>query len=186
VNQDLAGNRQQDVAEFMHHMKNSLCESSTAKDPDGSTPSSQGLEDKGDDPDCSCPVHRTFQGKTHSNLSCDKCRYSTRNIETFTDLSLDLQSARATRRSEVAKSKKESGEKTKKIKAEDGEDEEPLTLHDCLMSYTALEHIPDSRCEKCDSYGKTKQLSLHRLPPVLTLHLKVRRRRFVSLTPAFI
>jgi ubiquitin carboxyl-terminal hydrolase 22/27/51 len=52
--------------------------------------------------------------------------------------------------------------------------EEDLTMAHCLETYTALETLSEPyTCEKCGGPRlSSKQLTIHRLPEVLVLHLK--------------
>jgi ubiquitin carboxyl-terminal hydrolase 22/27/51 len=68
--------------------------------------------------------------------------------------------------------------KKRKMIAEKGE-ETPLDLRDCLERFTVKEKLGSAEytCRNCDSpQNATKQLSIKRLPPVLSIHLKVRTK----------
>ena len=70
--------------------------------------------------------------------------------------------------------------KKRKMNVEKGE-ETPLDLRDCLERFTVKEKLgsADYTCRNCDSpQNATKQLSIKRLPPVLSIHLKVRTECF--------
>lgn len=108
--------------------------------------------------DCECIIHKTFYGKLQSTVTCDKCNNTTTALDPFMDLSLDVRS-----------------HKKRKNNADKG-DEAGLDLRDCLDHFTAKEKLESAQytCRNCDSpENAIKQLSIKRLPPVLSVHLKV-------------
>jgi ubiquitin carboxyl-terminal hydrolase 22/27/51 len=111
-----------------------------------------------DSEDCKCIVHQTFYGKLSSTVTCDKCKNVTTALDPYMDLSLDIKS------------------QTKKRKANAGAgNEAQLNLRDCLERFTVMEKLESAQytCRNCDSpQNATKQLSIKRLPPVLSIHLK--------------
>jgi ubiquitin carboxyl-terminal hydrolase 22/27/51 len=139
----LAGYQQQDAHEYMQFMLNTLHLTNG-----GST----------DSEDCKCIVHQTFYGKLSSTVTCDKCKNVTTALDPYMDLSLDIKS------------------QTKKRKANAGTGNEmQLNLRDCLERFTAMEKLESAQytCRNCDSpQNATKQLSIKRLPAVLSIHLK--------------
>jgi ubiquitin carboxyl-terminal hydrolase 22/27/51 len=142
----LAGYQQQDAHEYMQFILNTLHLANG-----GSTDDSE---------DCTCVVHQTFYGKLSSTVTCDNCRNVTTTLDLYMDLSLDVRMQN----------------KKRKLNAEKGE-ETPLDLRECLERYTAKEKLGSAEytCRKCDSpQNATKQLSIKSLPPVLSIHLKVR------------
>jgi ubiquitin C-terminal hydrolase len=119
------------------------------------------------DRNCDCIIHKTFCGKLASTVTCDDCKNKTITIEPFMDLSLDLRIA-------VQKKRKFNGSaKEKEGKEEEGE----MKLAECLRRFTFVEKLAreEYTCRKCERQrDATKQLSIKRLPPVLSIHLKVR------------
>jgi ubiquitin carboxyl-terminal hydrolase 22/27/51 len=111
-----------------------------------------------DSEDCKCIVHQTFYGKLSSTVTCDKCKNVTTALDPYMDLSLDIKS------------------QAKKRKANAGAGNEmQLNLRDCLERFTAMEKLESAQytCRNCDSpQNATKQLSIKRLPAVLSIHLK--------------
>lgn len=143
----LAGYQQQDAHEYMQFILNTLHLANG-----GSSDDSE---------DCKCVVHQTFCGKLSSTVMCDNCRNVTTALDPYMDLSLDVRIQ---------------GKKRKQQLAEKGE-ETPLDLRDCLERFTVKEKLGSAEytCRNCDSpQNATKQLSIKRLPPVLSIHLKVR------------
>lgn len=144
--QALAGYQQQDAHEYMQFILHNLH-----------------LENGGSadqSPDCPCVIHRTFYGKLQSTVTCDKCRNVTTALDPFMDLSLDL-------RNQVKK-RKLGGEAPNT----------PVKLEDCLGRFTGKEKLAEAEyvCRNCGDtqQNATKQLSVESLPPVLSVHLKVR------------
>ncbi|KAG9192141.1 ubiquitin carboxyl-terminal hydrolase 22/27/51 [Alternaria panax] len=140
----LAGYQQQDAHEYMQFILNTLHLANG-----GSADDSE---------DCKCVVHQTFCGKLSSTVTCDNCRNVTTAQDPYMDLSLDV---------------RVQGKK-RKMNVEKGE-ETPLDLRDCLERFTVKEKLGSAEytCRNCDSpQNATKQLSIKRLPPVLSIHLK--------------
>ncbi|KAJ8112198.1 hypothetical protein OPT61_g5385 [Boeremia exigua] len=138
----LAGYQQQDAHEYMQFFLNTLHLTNG-----GST----------DSEDCDCIIHKTFYGKLQSTVTCDKCNNTTTALDPYMDLSLDIRN-----------------HKKRKNNADKGE-EAALDLRDCLDRFTAKEKLESAQytCRNCDSpQNAIKQLSIKRLPPVLSIHLK--------------
>jgi len=75
------------------------------------------------------------------------------------DLSLDVRNLPKRRKAEIANA-----------------DEAQIDLQSCLERYTGREKFgaAEYTCQTCDSgQNAIKQLSIKKLPPVLTIHLKV-------------
>lgn len=143
--QALAGYQQQDAHEYMQFFLNTLHLTN------GGTADSE---------DCKCVVHQTFYGKLSSTVTCDKCHNTTTALDPYMDLSLDIRNQG----------------KKRKLNANNG-DNTALDLRDCLERFTAKEKLESAQytCRNCDSpQNAIKQLSIKRLPPVLSIHLKVR------------
>lgn len=112
-----------------------------------------------DSDDCTCVVHQTFHGKLSSTVTCDSCRNTTTALDPFMDLSLDVRNL------------------PKKRKLEAGSaGEVQMDLRDCLDRFTGREKLGSAEytCRNCDGgQNAVKQLSIKRLPPTLSIHLKV-------------
>ncbi|PVH97694.1 cysteine proteinase [Periconia macrospinosa] len=109
-----------------------------------------------DSEDCSCIVHQTFYGKLSSTVTCDSCRNTTTALDPYMDLSLDVK------------------KKKRKVDAE-GAGDGSMDLRDCLDRFTGREKLgsADYTCKNCDGgQNAVKQLSIKRLPPTLSIHLK--------------
>ncbi|KAL6709589.1 hypothetical protein ACN47E_001524 [Coniothyrium glycines] len=140
----LAGYQQQDAHEYMQFILNTLHLANG-----GST----------DSEDCKCIVHQTFCGKLSSTVTCDNCRNVTTALDPYMDLSLDVRSQA----------------KKRKLNASSSNELPPLDIRDCLERFTVKEKLGSAEytCRNCDSpQNATKQLSIKRLPPVLSIHLK--------------
>ena len=111
-----------------------------------------------DSEDCDCIIHKTFYGKLQSTVTCDQCNNVSTALDPYMDLSLDIRSH-------------------KRRKNADKNEDPGLDLRDCLDRFTAREKLESAQytCRSCDSpQNAIKQLSVKLLPPVLTIHLKVR------------
>ncbi|CAO2656075.1 Nn.00g048780.m01.CDS01 [Neocucurbitaria sp. VM-36] len=143
----LAGYQQQDAHEYMQFILNTLHLANGGNTDD-------------DSEDCRCVVHQTFCGKLSSTVTCDSCRNITTALDPYMDLSLDVRSQ---------------GKKRKLNANNNGEEAPALDLRDCLERFTVKEKLGSAEytCRNCDSpQNATKQLSIKRLPPVLSIHLK--------------
>ncbi|KAJ4365559.1 hypothetical protein N0V83_008179 [Neocucurbitaria cava] len=143
----LAGYQQQDAHEYMQFILNTLHLANGGNTDD-------------DSEDCKCVVHQTFCGKLSSTVTCDNCRNTTTAQDPYMDLSLDVRSQ----------------SKKRKLNANSNGEEAPaLDLRDCLERFTVKEKLGSAEytCRNCDSpQNASKQLSIKRLPPVLSIHLK--------------
>lgn len=113
------------------------------------------------DEDCQCIIHQTFYGKLCSTVTCDKCKNTNTAVDPYMDLSLDIRNH------------------AKKRKLDSAGDDAALDLRDCLERFTGREKLAaeDYTCNSCkERQNATKQLSIKRLPNVLSIHLKVRTR----------
>lgn len=137
---------------------------------------------------CPCVVHRTFSGVLQSDVTCQRCGWTSTTHDPFLDLSLDIRSNRARTMSasldldiEAAKKKskkqKEKDEKERKerlLREGSGMDDEQ-SLVECMRRYCAMEKLAQSdySCAQCGVPSQAvKQLSICRLPPVLCVQLK--------------
>ena len=181
----LAGYQQQDAHEYMQFILNSLHSANGGSEasPREDSQNAAASADSSDAPTCPCIIHKTFYGRLQSTVTCGKCRNTTTALDPFMDLSLDL-------RQHGGKKRKLNGEHSKDKEknlpsaapaAEDGESppdtHNHMQLAECLRRFTGEERLPpaDYSCAKCGGPSEAvKQLSLRRLPPVLSIHLKVR------------
>ncbi|XP_042446231.1 uncharacterized protein LOC122031170 isoform X1 [Zingiber officinale] len=97
-------------------------------------------------------VHKIFGGRLRSQVKCTQCTYSSNKFDPFLDLSL-----------EIAKTN---------------------SLRNALTHFTAVEQLDGGQkhyhCQNCkEKVRALKQLSIHKPPHVLTIHLK----RFSSYDP---
>ncbi|TPX32979.1 hypothetical protein SmJEL517_g04018 [Synchytrium microbalum] len=183
----LAGNMHQDAHEFYIATLNQIHSNCS-----GTVETSIG-----DTSECKCIVHQVFSGLLLSEVTCQTCGNVTHKPDEFLDLSLDLITPR-----QKAKNKNTLGleglvnhrakyagtqimspppsapsstpSSTSSLLESGGSD--VCTLSECLDRYTMPEKLgaTEYHCIKCSTFSAnaTKQLSLKRLPPVLTVQLK--------------
>lgn len=147
---ELAGYKQHDAHEFFISVLNQL-HSNQSENPNHTY-------------NCRCIVHQTFSGLFQSDVTCLKCGNVTTANDPFLDISLDIRSALKRKK---GPSKPGSGSNVAEAA--------PNSLLDCLDRYTHSEKLgfKDYTCTKCNSPQEaTKQLSIKRLPPVLSIQLK--------------
>eukprot|EP00039_Didymoeca_costata_P008056 m.107431 g.107431 ORF g.107431 m.107431 type:complete len:349 (-) comp13927_c0_seq4:264-1310(-) len=109
---------------------------------------------------CDCIIHRIFTGALQSDVTCTKCNTVSTKIDPFWDISLDIMPiAHMPSPNKVATDLKE---------------QETPTLTSCLERYTRTESLmANILCSKCATREPaTKQMSIHKLPAVICLHLK--------------
>ncbi|KAK8919287.1 Ubiquitin carboxyl-terminal hydrolase 23 [Platanthera zijinensis] len=90
-------------------------------------------------------VHRIFGGKLRSQVKCDQCSYCSNKFDPFLDLSLEIMRADSLRKA--------------------------------LAHFTAMELLDGGerqyQCQRCKEKVRAfKQLTIHKAPYVLTIHLK--------------
>ncbi|ORX71366.1 cysteine proteinase, partial [Linderina pennispora] len=89
-------------------------------------------------------VHQIFGGYLQSQVTCSKCDYDSNTFDPLLDISLDIQSG--------------------------------SSLTKALRAFTRPEHLVKAnryKCEKCSKLvDATKQMSVYKLPRILTLQLK--------------
>ncbi|KAF2100006.1 cysteine proteinase [Rhizodiscina lignyota] len=151
--QALAGYQQQDAHEYMQFLFHAL------HTENGGTSDSKSS--------CSCIIHKTFYGKLQSTVTCEKCKNTTIAYDPVMDLSLDVRNT----------AKKRKMDKTDGDAAQSRD----IELRDCLERFTAKEKLSTGEytCQNCggEQQNATKQLSIQKLPPALSIHFKVSRAR---------
>lgn len=90
-------------------------------------------------------VHKIFGGRLRSQVKCMQCNYCSNKFDPFLDLSLEI------------------------LRAD--------TLYKAFSNFTAKEHLDGGakqyQCQQCKQKVKAlKQLTIHKAPNVLTVHLK--------------
>ncbi|GMP35804.1 hypothetical protein CsSME_00008123 [Camellia sinensis var. sinensis] len=90
-------------------------------------------------------VHKIFGGRLRSQVKCMQCSFCSNKFDPFLDLSLEINKAES--------------------------------LHKALMHFTAKEYLDGGerqyQCQRCKQKVKAlKQLSIHKAPYVLAIHLK--------------
>ena len=107
----------------------------------------------------SADLQKIFQGAMRSDVICSRCGGKSTKYEDFSDISVDLSSE--------PPSAESAGPATRHGKP---------TLDGCLRSFTRAEQLGSAErcwCAKCGALqDSAKQLSIHRLPHVLCVHLK--------------
>ncbi|XP_042902734.1 ubiquitin carboxyl-terminal hydrolase 22 [Parasteatoda tepidariorum] len=102
---------------------------------------------KEDDSSCQCIIHKIYTGRLQSDILCMHCKNVRTKIEEFRDIGLDLGT-------------------------DDGSGKSSISLKDCLERYTQPEMLHSS-CDSCQQYGLSKkQLTVQKLPVVISFHLK--------------
>ena len=145
----MAGYEQQDAHEFLVALLNAL--HSHLVEPQAAKPCGARARDQ------PSFVHQVFSGMFRSDLSCLRCGATSSTFEPFLDLSLPLEAKRAAPpgASPAARAV-------------------PQRLEECLERFMSSEVLTDSiTCEACgQAVQRSKQITIDRLPNVLTLHVK--------------
>ena len=141
----MAGYEQQDAHEFLVALLNAL--HSHLVEPQPATRCGTRARDP------PSFVHQVFSGMFRSDLSCLCCGATSSTFEPFLDLSLPLETKRAAPPAGRAA---------------------PQRLEECLERFMSSEVLTDSiTCEACGQAAqRSKQITIDRLPNVLTLHVK--------------
>lgn len=140
---------------------------------------------------CECIIHKTFAGLLQSNVTCLRCRNVTTTCDPMLDISLGLRpvekkkkqapgSVTANSNSKLLGGNNSSGVADKNGRRFSADDairgKQGNTLLDCLDRYTQPEKLGPNEysCSKCGNTFQeaTKQLSIKRIPPVLSIQLK--------------
>ncbi|KAI8136790.1 hypothetical protein BJV82DRAFT_675667 [Fennellomyces sp. T-0311] len=172
---ELAGYAQQDAHEFFISALNNI---------------HAGCEGHSMSTNCTCIVHRTFAGLLQSNVTCLKCGNVTSTFDPMLDISLSLRSVEKKKKTplgsnnvKVAAAATAGGNSSNSQQHTNNSTVTPVrrtkqgnTLMDCLDRYTLPEKLgpKEYSCSKCGNTFQeaTKQLSVKRLPPVLSFQLK--------------
>ncbi|KAI9247187.1 hypothetical protein BDA99DRAFT_553451 [Phascolomyces articulosus] len=172
---ELAGYAQQDAHEFFISALNNL---------------HAGCEGHSLSTNCTCIVHRTFAGLLQSNVTCLKCGNVTSTMDPMLDISLSLRPVEKKKKSlsnnKVAGTTTATSTTGGNIAQHTNNSNNPASftrrlkqgnsLMDCLDRYTHPEKLGQNEysCSKCGNTFQeaTKQLSVKRLPPVLSFQLK--------------
>ncbi|GAB5593679.1 hypothetical protein Unana1_08579 [Umbelopsis nana] len=176
---ELAGYAQQDAHEFFISALNQIHADS---------------EDHTMD-DCRCVVHQTFAGLLQSNVTCLKCGNVSSAYDPMLDISLDLLPAEKKKKQHLLSTVVDGGigkQTNPQLPTNDKRDvpssdptqsffaarraRESNSLTDCLDRYTKPEKLGENQYS-CGNCGRTfqaavKQLSVKRLPQVLSFQLK--------------
>ncbi|XP_058724917.1 ubiquitin C-terminal hydrolase 22 [Vicia villosa] len=126
---------------------------------------------KGNGGDCQCIAHKVFYGLLRSDVTCMACGFTSTTYDPFLDISLNL---------DIHISLAEKGKKLTK----QNEDDNMSTLLGCLDLFTRPEKLgPDQKlyCQNCrERQNSLKQMSIRKLPLVITLHVKRFEHSFVK------
>lgn len=179
---ELAGYAQQDAHEFFISALNNIhagCEEQKLSN-------------------CDCIIHTTFAGLLQSNVTCLRCRNVTTTCDPMLDISLGLRPVERKKKITQTNSNSSSsnsatngnnkllGGSTSSSIDKNGRrfshddstrgSKQGNTLLDCLDRYTQPEKLGPNEysCSKCGNTFQeaTKQLSIKRIPPVLSIQLK--------------
>ncbi|OBZ81870.1 Ubiquitin carboxyl-terminal hydrolase 22 [Choanephora cucurbitarum] len=133
---------------------------------------------------CECIIHKTFAGLLQSNVTCLRCRNVTTTCDPMLDISLGLRPVEKKKSTKAGHdSRLLSGHQATDKNGRRSSHDDPArankqgnTLLDCLDRYTQPEKLGPNEysCSKCGNTFQeaTKQLSIKRIPPVLSIQLK--------------
>lgn len=142
---------------------------------------------------CECIIHKTFAGLLQSNVTCLRCRNVTTTCDPMLDISLGLRPVEKKKKQAPGSAAANSNSNSKllggntsngvtdkngrRFSADDAiRGKQGNTLLDCLDRYTQPEKLGPNEysCSKCGNTFQeaTKQLSIKRIPPVLSIQLK--------------
>ncbi|XP_061346897.1 ubiquitin C-terminal hydrolase 22 [Gastrolobium bilobum] len=121
--------------------------------------------------DCQCIAHRVFYGLLRSDVTCMACGFTSTTYDPCVDISLNLDT-----NVPIA-------EKGKKL-TKRNEDGSMSTLLGCLDLFTKPEKLGSDQklyCQNCqEMQDSLKQMSIRKLPLVLSLHVKRFEHSFVK------
>ncbi|XP_078151023.1 ubiquitin-specific protease 22 [Carex rostrata] len=159
LSSDLASYEQQDAHEFFISILDRIHDN-LVEDQQISNHNGQG--------DC-CIAHRIFSGILRSDVTCTYCGFTSTTYDPCIDLSLDLDSTHLSRQTA------RNGEKETKQKHNQNQSG-PTTLMRCLEKFTRPERLDNEQkfyCQKCKERRESlKQMSIRKLPLVLSFHVK--------------
>ncbi|KAE9586429.1 hypothetical protein Lal_00044767 [Lupinus albus] len=122
--------------------------------------------------DCQCIVHRVFSGLLRSDVTCMACGFTSTTYDPYVDISLNLDS-------NVSLT-----EKGKKLSKQNEDGSSMSTLFGCLDLFTRPEKLGSEQklyCQNCqERQDSLKQMSIRKLPLVLSLHVKRFEHSFVK------
>lgn len=117
-----------------------------------------------DNGDCQCIAHRAFSGQLRSDVTCMTCGFTSTTYDPCVDISLDLDTNNHSLTDGVNKLVKPNTSSS------------TFSLLGCLDLFTRPEKLGSDQklyCRNCqDMRDSSKQLSIRRLPLVLSLHIK--------------
>ncbi|XP_015884271.3 ubiquitin C-terminal hydrolase 22 [Ziziphus jujuba] len=150
---NLASYEQQDAHEFFIAMLDGIHEKECRR-----------LNKRKDNGDCQCIAHRAFSGQLRSDVTCMTCGFTSTTYDPCVDISLDLDTNNHSLTDGVNKlSKPNTSGST-------------FSLLGCLDLFTKPEKLGSDQklyCQNCQGMrDSSKQLSIRRLPLVLSLHIK--------------
>ena len=119
-------------------------------------------------------LYQIFSGYYRSTLTCRSCQQPSHTFEPFLDLSLSFPtSSSSTLQSSHGHSR---FPPFYRPMSQPQQPQPPLTLHQCLRSFTSEEQLDTDNMYKCTACKKktraSKRLSIHTAPNVLVVHLK--------------
>lgn len=121
--------------------------------------------------DCQCIAHKVFYGLLRSDVTCMACGFTSTTYDPCVDISLNLDTNVS------------STEKGKKL-TKQNEDGSMSTLFGCLDLFTRPEKLGSDQklyCRNCrERQDSLKQMSIRKLPLVLSLHVKRFEHSFVK------
>ncbi|XP_050218697.1 ubiquitin C-terminal hydrolase 22 [Mercurialis annua] len=149
---NLASYEQQDAHEFFISLLDGIHEN----EGNGRIPN----KDHGD---CQCSAHRVFSGMLRSDVTCMTCGFTSSTYDPCVDISLNMETSAFP--TDVANRSFRPNENNRKC-----------TLSACLDLFTRPEKLGSDQklyCQNCQEKRESfKQMSIKRLPLVLSLHIK--------------
>lgn len=150
---NLASYEQQDAHEFFISVLDGIHE----REGNGRTPTK-------DNGDCQCIAHRVFSGMLRSDVICMTCGFTSTTYDPCLDISLNMNTSNLSSVDGANKS------------VRPNESSSRCTLSACLDLFTRPEKLGSDQklyCQNCkEKRDSFKQMSIRRLPLVLSLHIK--------------
>ncbi|XP_065848865.1 ubiquitin C-terminal hydrolase 22 [Euphorbia lathyris] len=117
-----------------------------------------------DNSDCQCIAHRVFSGMLRSDVTCMTCGFTSTTYDPFLDISLDMDMRNLSSEDVANKSARPNVNTSR------------CSLSACLDLFTRPEKLGSDQklyCQNCrEKQDSVKQMSVKRLPLVLSLHIK--------------